>query len=217
MAQSVAPPVLETGRLVIRMANYLDIAAIADYYRRNRAFLQPFEPTRTDSFFTELFWQHQVDYNQQDFYADQTLKLFLFSHPVDLPQVPPEYRDPTLFNPTPFNAPTEEPDECVVGIVNFSQFVRQPLHSCLLGYSLDERHQGQGLMQEALTALLPWVFEQMRFHRVEANYLPRNQRSANLLRRLGFQVEGYSRDYLQINNQWEDHIRTALINPNWPR
>ncbi|MFB0585429.1 hypothetical protein [Aeromonas salmonicida] len=38
-------------------------------------------------------------------------------------------------------------------------------------------------------------------------------RSAALLERLGFEREGYARDYLMINGRWEDHILTALLNP----
>lgn len=45
-----------------------------------------------------------------------------------------------------------------------------------------------------------------------ANYLPQNQRSAALLKRLGFSVEGYARDYLKINGEWQDHILTSLVN-----
>jgi ribosomal-protein-alanine N-acetyltransferase len=37
-------------------------------------------------------------------------------------------------------------------------------------------------------------------------------RSGRLLRALGFVVEGYARDYLQINGRWEDHILTSLTN-----
>ena len=48
-----------------------------------------------------------------------------------------------------------------------------------------------------------------------AAYLPHNQRSANLLKRLGFVVEGYACDYLMINGQWQDHILTSLTNRNW--
>jgi len=40
-------------------------------------------------------------------------------------------------------------------------------------------------------------------------------RSGKLLRRQGFVVEGYSRDYLRIDGEWQDHIRTALVNPRW--
>lgn len=48
-----------------------------------------------------------------------------------------------------------------------------------------------------------------------AAYLPHNQRSAKLLKRLGFVVEGYACDYLTIDGQWEDHILTSLTNCNW--
>ncbi|MBE9234176.1 30S ribosomal protein S5 alanine N-acetyltransferase, partial [Cuspidothrix issatschenkoi LEGE 03284] len=48
-----------------------------------------------------------------------------------------------------------------------------------------------------------------------ANYMPHNRRSAKVLKRLGFVVEGYATDYLMINGQWEDHILTSLTNPHW--
>ena len=28
-------------------------------------------------------------------------------------------------------------------------------------------------------------------------------------------VEGYARDFLQINGRWEDHVLTSLTNPAW--
>ena len=34
-----------------------------------------------------------------------------------------------------------------------------------------------------------------------------------LLERLGFEREGFAREYLMINGRWEDHILTSLINP----
>jgi len=60
-----------------------------------------------------------------------------------------------------------------------------------------------------------YVFQDLNFHRVMAHYMPHNQRSGNVLKRLGFVVEGYARDYLLINGKWQDHILTSLINPNW--
>ena len=47
--------------------------------------------------------------------------------------------------------------------------------------------------------------------------MPTNERSARLLRRLGFAVEGYARDYLLLDGQWRDHVMTALINRDWKR
>jgi ribosomal-protein-alanine N-acetyltransferase len=34
--------------------------------------------------------------------------------------------------------------------------------------------------------------------------MPHNRRSGNVLKRAGFVVEGYARDYLMINGKWED-------------
>ena len=72
----------------------------------------------------------------------------------------------------------------------------------------------KGLMAEALERALRHVFEELELHRVEANYQPTNERSGRLLRRLGFVVEGYSRDYLFIDGAWRDHVRTALTRPD---
>ena len=48
-----------------------------------------------------------------------------------------------------------------------------------------------------------------------ANYVPRNTRSAAVLERLGFTIEGEAKDYLYINGVWEDHVLTSLTNQDW--
>ena len=48
-----------------------------------------------------------------------------------------------------------------------------------------------------------------------ANYMPDNLRSAALLKRLGFEVEGLAKNYLYINGQWRDHVLTSLTNADW--
>jgi len=69
-------------------------------------------------------------------------------------------------------------------------------------------------MGEALRAAFGQVFGLLGLHRIMANYLPTNERSARLLRRLGFTVDGYARDYLYIDGAWRDHILTALTSPS---
>ena len=54
-------------------------------------------------------------------------------------------------------------------------------------------------MHEALTAAIAHVFEVQKLHRVMANYQPDNLASEKLLQRLGFEREGYARQYLNIN------------------
>ena len=78
-----------------------------------------------------------------------------------------------------------------------------------------EAEQGKGYMTEGLKSAIDYVFQELNLHRVMANYMPHNQRSGNVLKRLGFVVEGYARDYLLINGKWQDHILTSLTNPHW--
>jgi ribosomal-protein-alanine N-acetyltransferase len=106
--------------------------------------------------------------------------------------------------------------ERVIGNIGLSNFVRGVGDYCTLGYSIDGEHEGQGFMSEALQGTIGYAFGALHFHRIEASYLPENDRSGALLRRLGFEVEGYSPEYLRINGAWRDHVRTALINPHWP-
>jgi ribosomal-protein-alanine N-acetyltransferase len=68
-------------------------------------------------------------------------------------------------------------------------------------------------MTEALRAACAYAFSGMGLHRLQANHLPENLKSAAVLRRLGFAVEGYARDFLLINGRWRDHILTALVAP----
>ncbi|EPJ48928.1 MAG: acetyltransferase, ribosomal protein N-acetylase [Osedax symbiont Rs1] len=105
-------------------------------------------------------------------------------------------------------------DDQVLGVCNFSNLVRGPMQACHLGYAVSAAHQGTGIMHEALTAAILYIFEKLQFHRIMANYMPDNQRSAKLLESLGFEREGYAKAYLKIAGQWQDHVLTALVNPN---
>ena len=83
-----------------------------------------------------------------------------------------------------------------------------------LGYNLDESEQGKGYMTEALTASIAYVFRVINVHRLNASYIPSNVKSARILRKLGFVVEGYARDFLFIDGKWRDHILAGIVNPS---
>jgi ribosomal-protein-alanine N-acetyltransferase len=101
----------------------------------------------------------------------------------------------------------------MIGACNFSGIIRGAFQACYLGYHIDQSHQGQGLMQEGLEAGIGYMFETQNLHRIMANYIPGNERSARLLERLGFEREGYAKAYLNIAGRWQDHVLTALVNP----
>jgi ribosomal-protein-alanine N-acetyltransferase len=77
------------------------------------------------------------------------------------------------------------------------------------------RASSSALITEALMAAIKYVFEELNLHRVMANYMPGNEKSAKLLQRLGFKVEGHARDYLRLAGDWQDHTLTALVNESW--
>jgi len=179
---------ITTQRLALRLATDDDIPAIVRYFEENRAFLEPWEPRKQADFHTAGFWTAQVKRSADQAAAGTSLRLFLF----------------------PRDAPGE-----IIGTANFTEVVRGAFQACYLGYGLSAAREGHGYMREALAGAIPYVFSTLRLHRIMANHLPHNRRSAAVLEALGFTVEGYARDYLRIDGRWEDHVLTSLHNPEW--
>ncbi|MFO1327123.1 MAG: GNAT family protein [Rubrivivax sp.] len=84
-----------------------------------------------------------------------------------------------------------------------------------IGYALARRAWGQGLMHEALTALLDHGFERWDLNRVEADIDPRNQASARTLERLGFRVEGLLRERWIVAGEVSDSALYGLLRRDW--
>jgi ribosomal-protein-alanine N-acetyltransferase len=101
----------------------------------------------------------------------------------------------------------------LIGNCNFTNIVRGVFEACHLGFSIAHRHEGRGFMREALTVAIAHMFGTLGLHRIMANHRPENERSAQLLTRLGFEREGLARAYLHIDGAWADHVLTSLINP----
>jgi ribosomal-protein-alanine N-acetyltransferase len=66
-------------------------------------------------------------------------------------------------------------------------------------------------MTAAVRAVVPFVFDSLELHRLEAACLPENTASMRLLERVGFKREGLARQYLRINGDWRDHVLYALL------
>ena len=99
----------------------------------------------------------------------------------------------------------------IVGVVSFSQISRGSFLNAYLGYYGMVRFARQGLMTQAVHAAVRYAFEEIRLHRLEANIQPANLSSINLVRRIGFHLEGFSQRYLRIGGIWCDHERWALL------
>jgi ribosomal-protein-alanine N-acetyltransferase len=64
-----------------------------------------------------------------------------------------------------------------------------------IGYELARPFWRQGIMSEALTAILTLGFGEMGLNRIDAVVLPENLASIRLLEKLGFCNEGLLREY----------------------
>lgn len=104
----------------------------------------------------------------------------------------------------------------VVGVINFNEIVLRALKSAYLGYWSNVRTAGRGLMTESMAQAIGFGFAGLGLHRLEANIQPGNARSLSLVRRLGFNYEGFSPRYLMVEGDWRDHERWALLADGWP-
>ncbi len=181
-------PWIETDRLVVWIPGVGDAPIVHDYFVRNREHHAPWSPVRPDNFFELEYWQDKLDERRREFMEDES----------------------ACFVATLRDAPHE-----VVAQANFRNFVRGSFQACHLGYDVDAGQEGQGYMTEFLAACIRYVFHELGLHRIMANHLPENTRSASLLERLDFVREGVAKDYLNIAGQWRDHVLNALVNSDW--
>ena len=84
-----------------------------------------------------------------------------------------------------------------------------------LGYALGRAHWGQGLMREALVALIDCSFRTMGLRRLEAEVDARNAASARLLNRLGFTKEGLLRQRWVTKGEVKDVEFYGLLQSEW--
>ncbi|MBX3075008.1 GNAT family N-acetyltransferase [Candidatus Obscuribacterales bacterium] len=179
---------LATERLVLKLCQPEEASRVVAYFETNRVHLEEHSPSWPESYLTVPYWEKQLSANLEEFESDLTCRLFIFE---------------------------KAKTDIVIGTANFTQIFRKAAQFCYLGYGLDKSKQGRGYMTEALGAAITFAFEEMNLHRIMANYVPTNERSASVLKKLGFQVEGYARDYLYLNGKWRDHILTSLTNKDW--
>lgn len=93
-------------------------------------------------------------------------------------------------------------EDQLVGSCGYSWHLGRPFGA--IGYDLARRYWKQGIMTEAIRALLHFGFEVRNLHRVEARVRLGNEASMQLLQRLGFQEEGLLRECLFLNHSFFD-------------
>ena len=108
----------------------------------------------------------------------------------------------------------DKPRPILVGGITLGDIQYAAAQKGTVGYWIGMPYAGQGYMTETLNLVCDFAFAQLKLQRVEASCLPSNEPSKTVLRRSGFEEEGYARAYLQINGKREDHLLWAKNNPS---
>lgn len=176
--------IYETSRLILRRPNLDDFDAIKDYLYRNKEFLAPWEPLRTNLYYDEdaIYERLEKQVANKDNPGELGLYVFLKD----------SYR--------------------IIGSVTLSSIIKGPFQSCYIGYKLDVSEVNKGYMTEAVQQVIDIAFNNLGLHRIEANIMPRNNSSIKVVQKLGFEYEGLSKEYLKINGVWEDHAHYVILN-----
>jgi len=156
------------------------------YYESNKSHLTPWEPLRPAGYHSKEAWLQRCHQFEREYQQGTALRILAIR--------------------------ANESD--ILGVCFFTNVSRGVFQACNIGYSVSAAHGGKGIMTELVKGSVDYLFEHLDLHRVMANYVPENHRSARILEKLGFEKEGYAKSYLQIAGTWRDHILTAKINPN---
>jgi ribosomal-protein-alanine N-acetyltransferase len=98
----------------------------------------------------------------------------------------------------------------LVGQLTVAGITWGSLRSAHIGYWIDHRLAGRGLIPTAVAMATDHCFFVMGLHRVEVNIRPENRASLRVAHKLGFRPEGVRKRFLHIDGAWRDHATFAL-------
>lgn len=87
--------------------------------------------------------------------------------------------------------------------------------SCALGYWLDANFRGHGVMTRCCAALIRYLFEESKLHRVCIRCATKNTASCVIPQRLGFRREGVELEAEWVAGRWVDLLNWALLESEW--
>jgi [ribosomal protein S5]-alanine N-acetyltransferase len=183
-AQFAAPfPAIQGDGISLRAPQMSDFSEWAALREASRDFLTPWEPTWPADDLTRGAFRRRLKRYAEDVRSDQAYPFFLFK----------TGKGPLL------------------GGLTLTNIRRGVAQAGSLGYWVGAPFARQGYMTRAVRALVPFAFDALRLHRLEAACIPSNQASIRLLESTGFTREGYAREYLCINGVWQDHLLFSRI------
>jgi [ribosomal protein S5]-alanine N-acetyltransferase len=91
------------------------------------------------------------------------------------------------------------------GQVTVNNIVRGSAQFASIGYWLDQRYAGRGIMPRAVAMAIDHCFTTVGLHRVEVCIRPENTNSLRIVEKLGLHEVGLAPRFLHIDGAWRDH------------
>jgi ribosomal-protein-alanine N-acetyltransferase len=176
-------PAIVGENVALRAPQMSDFAEWAALREASRDFLTPWEPTWPPDDLTRGSFRRRIKRYSEDQRSDLAYPFFVF----------------------------RKTDNVLVGGLTLANIRRGCAQTGNLGYWTGVAHARQGYMTAAVKGLLPFAFQTLRLHRIEAACIPANVASIRLLEKTGFRREGFAREYLCIDGVWQDHLLYARL------
>lgn len=103
------------------------------------------------------------------------------------------------------------------GQINVAGIVHGSMDSAHIGYWVDQRFAGRGVMPTSVALVVDHCFTAAGLHRIEVNIRPENVASRRVVEKLGFRDEGVRERFLHISGAWRDHLTFALVAEDVPQ
>lgn len=110
-----------------------------------------------------------------------------------------------------------EVDGVFAGQVSVNNIVRGSAQFASVGYWIDQRFAGRGVIPRAVAMVIDHCFFTAGLHRIEVCIRPENTNSLRVVEKLGIGEVGYAPYFLHIDGDWRDHRIYAVTREEAPR
>lgn len=84
-----------------------------------------------------------------------------------------------------------------------------------IGCTLSKDYHGKGFANEALKAMINYLFNDLNKQRITCSIDPLNQASIKMVERLGFRKEAHFKQSILIDGEWYDDVVYAILKDEW--
>ncbi|MBQ6153701.1 MAG: GNAT family N-acetyltransferase [Ruminococcus sp.] len=97
-----------------------------------------------------------------------------------------------------------------IGSISVNE-IQPDVDCCEIGYCMSDRYWGQGIMPEAFSAVIRFLFEEVGFNRIQSTHDVNNPASGRVMEKCGLKYEGTLRQFGRNNQGICDSVYRAIL------